>query len=95
MASQESHEEFKAGHGVVGTNPQRASTLTFKAYKVVRIKADMGNSDFVYVGDHEGISSTSGFQLDAGESVDIPIDQIDKVWVVGGDADQGYSWLAA
>jgi hypothetical protein len=47
----------------------------------------------VYVGHGNGVSTTNGFQLDAGERVEIPIDSLDKVWVVGGAASQGYSWL--
>jgi hypothetical protein len=83
--------EFKAGHGTIGTTPAKAGPA-FAAVKGVKIKADLGNSDNVYVG-HSDAVGNDGFLLDAGEEVTIEIDSLDKVWVTGGDAGQGYSYL--
>jgi len=87
-------QEFKAGHGSVGTTAQKASTLALRAVKGVKIKADLGNTDNVYVGHDTNVTSSNGYQLDAGEEVTVEIDSLDKVWVIGGAAAQGYSWLA-
>lgn len=86
-------EEFKAGHGTIGTTAAKASTLAIRAVKGVKIKADLGNGNNVYVGHGSGVTSTNGYTLDAGEEVTIEVDSLDKVWVIGGVADQGYSWL--
>lgn len=86
--------EFKAGHGTVDDTPIKAG-LTLHAMKHVKIKADLDNSDNVYVGHDQNVSASNGYPLDAGEEVDVPVDSLDKVWVVGGAADQGYGWLVA
>lgn len=84
--------EFKTGHDTIGTTPAVAG-VELLALKYVRIKADLGNSDNVYVGNTPSVSSENGFQLDAGEHVDIPVDSLAKVFVVGDAADQGFSYL--
>lgn len=86
-------EEFKAGHGTIGLTAAKASTLSLRAVKGVKIKADLTNANNVYVGHDNTVSSTNGYTLDAGEEVTVEIDSLDKVWVIGGAADQGYSWL--
>lgn len=86
-------EEFKSGHGSVGTSAAQVSAHALRAVKCVKIKADLGNSDNVYVGYDNTVASSNGYQLDAGEEVIIEIDALNKVWVIGGAASQGYSWL--
>jgi hypothetical protein len=90
---QESVPEFKTGHGTVGTTAAKAGPA-FPCKKYARIKADLANGDFVYVGHADTVTSSNGFVLDAGEYVDIPVDSLDKVWVIGGAAAQGYSYVA-
>lgn len=84
--------EFKAGHGTIGLTAAAAG-LGFVAVKGVKIKADLANANNVYVGHDENVSASNGFVLDAGEEVFIEIDSLEKVWVIGGAADQGYSYL--
>jgi hypothetical protein len=88
-----SYHEFKAGHGTIGTTAARAGVGIPVALKVI-IKADLANGNNIYVGHDSSVSGTNGFTLDAGEFVEIEIDSLDKIWVVGGAADQGYSWIA-
>ena len=89
-----SKAEFKAGTDTVGTTAQAAG-LGFEAAKSILVKASAGNTDKVYVGHDVNVSSTNGFELSAGESVEIPVDSLAKVYVVGGAASQVYSWVAA
>mgnify|MGYP000066255289 CR=1 FL=1 len=87
--------EFFFGHGTVGTTREQITTAAHVARKYVKVKADLGNGDNVFVGG-VGVANTGdtqGYTLDAGEEVEIPVDRANKVWVIGGDADQGYSWL--
>jgi len=86
-------EAFIAGHGTIGTAAARAG-IAQRCVKGVTIKADLANANNVYVGHDLNVSSTNGFVLDAGEDVFIEIDSLDKVWVIGGAADQGYSFVA-
>jgi hypothetical protein len=91
---QESHAEFKTGHGSVGGTAARLYNDNAKLAKGVRIKADLTNGNNIYVGSSEHVAVDAGFELDAGEFVEIAVDTLDKVWVIGGAADQGYSWVA-
>jgi hypothetical protein len=84
--------EFNTGHLVVGTTAVAAG-VELPALKYVRIKADLDNDDNIYVGNSANVTSGNGFLLDAGEHVDVPVDSLAKVFVIGGLADQGFSFL--
>jgi hypothetical protein len=88
----EAVEEFFSGHAVIGSTAVKAG-IQRRCVKGVYLKADLGNTDNVYVGHAESVAA-GGFLLDAGEEVFIPIDSLDKVWVYGGAASQGYSFIA-
>jgi hypothetical protein len=87
----EAVDKFYAGHDTVGTTVKAAGP-DFKAAKYIRIKADLANGDDIYVRPYAG-TGEDGIVLDAGEWIDIQVDSLDKVFVIGGAASQGYSWL--
>lgn len=92
--AKEAASEFKTGHGVVGAAKAAVATAETLLIRYVVIKADLGNTNNVYVGG-SNVLTTTGFMLDAGEATPpIHIDDLSKVWVIGGAASQGYSWLA-
>jgi hypothetical protein len=93
--------EFRTGHDTVGDSASAplvrdgsGNALAFPAKKHVKVKADLVNTDNVYIGHDANVTEGGGFTLDAGEEVNIEVDSTDKVWVIGGDTGQGYSWLA-
>jgi len=89
-------EEFQAGQGTVGatSQPLAAVGATHSVERYVIVKADVGNTNDVFVGPST-VAAGTGFRLDAGEvTPPIQIDELFKVYVVGGAASQGYSWLA-
>lgn len=88
-----SKAEFRAGAGTVGLTAQAAG-IKMAAAKSVTIKADAANTDVVYVGHDASVTAATGFALAKGESVEIAVDSLDKVYVIGGAASQKYSWLA-
>lgn len=89
----ESVEEFRAGQGTVGGTSQALGNSQ-DVLKYVIVKADLTNANDVFVGT-DVVSTTNGFRLDAGESTPpIHINNVAKVFVIGGAAAQGYSWLA-
>jgi len=85
--------EFKTGHGTVGTTAAVVGPA-FPCVKGVKIKADLTNADNVYVGHSDSVTAANGFLLDAGEEVTIEVDSLGKVFVIGGAASQGYSYVA-
>lgn len=87
-------EEFKTGRGAVGTTPTQISTHKLRVVKSVTIKASLKNKSIVCVGYGSNLTSTNGYVLEPGQQITIEIDELNKVWVVGGEANQDYSWLA-
>lgn len=84
--------EFYAGADTVDTTAKKAG-IALPAARGVTIKADAANAGVVYVGHHTGVDAASGYALAAGESVEIAVDSLDKVYVIGSAATQAYSWL--
>lgn len=84
---------FYAANGTVGTTPAQASIGT-PVLKHVVVRANTGNSNTIKVAGSSAGTAT-GFILAAGEtSPPIYVDDVNKVWLVGGAASQGYSWIA-
>jgi hypothetical protein len=90
--ARESVEGFLTGHGTIGATKAAITIVITPVLKYVEIKADLTNTNNVFVGGLN-VTTTTGYFLDAGEMVRIPINNLDKVWVVADAAAQGYSWL--
>lgn len=89
----ESLADFAAGDGIVGTAAAQLPGRTVVKHVVVR--ANGGNSNVVMVG-NSAAQAAIGFVLAAGEQTPpIYIDDLSKIWVIGGAATQGYSWIAS
>lgn len=56
------------------------------------IRALNDNVDRVYIGP-DNVDETNGYQLNPGENITIPIDNIEKVYVYAMHEDDGVSWL--
>lgn len=86
---------FLAGHGTVGTDAATVSTVGVPVLKHVVVRADSDNSGTITVGSTSA-NATNGFILNAGEQTPpVYVDDVEKIWLIGSDADQNYSWLAS
>ncbi len=74
-----------------GTAVQISSTST--PIKAISIKALSTNTGIVYVGDAD-VDSSNGRELEAGESIDIDIDNLTKVWIDVSVNGEGVSFAA-
>jgi hypothetical protein len=84
---------FAAGDGTVGTTA--AQLPDHQVLKHVVVRANGGNANIVMVG-HSHDAVATGFVLAAGEQTPpIYVDDLGKVWVQGGAASQGYSWICS
>lgn len=61
----------------------------------ITVKALPGNSDQIYIGYSSAVTASNGYPLDADQSVFIEIDDVNKVWAIGGAANQGVSWIGS
>lgn len=92
--AQESVGGFNAGSDTIGTSPQPLAA-PYPVKKHVVVRANGANASVVIVGPTEE-SAASGFILSAGQQTPpIYVDNVSKVFVVGGAANQGYSWISS
>lgn len=89
-----SPEGFRAGNGTVGTSPAQLD-VGCPVLKHVVLRADSGNTNTIKF-NYTSASATNGFILNAGDtSPPIYVDDVNKVWVIGGASGQVYSWIAS
>ncbi len=89
----ESLATFAAGDGTVGLSA--AQLPGREVLKHVVVRANGGNANVIMVG-HSADAVGTGFILSAGQMTPpIYVDDLSKIWVVGGAASQGFSWIAS
>jgi len=82
------------GHTIAVAVVERGHAVGWQVRKYVMLRANGANSNVIMVG-HSATEVGDGFILSAGQqSPPIYIDNLAKVYIVGGAADQGYSWIA-
>lgn len=62
--------------------------LQKKQIKMVTLKADKSNTDAVYIGFDDNVNASTGFPLDPGESIDIVIDDLSKIYLIASEIAQ-------
>lgn len=82
------------GHAVAVTVNERGHSVGWPVKKYVMLRANGANGNVIMVG-HSTAGAGDGFILSAGQqSPPIHVDNLNKLYVVGGATDQGYSWIA-
>lgn len=91
----ETADELKAGLVTVADTTEAAiidSSVPVKHF--VRVKALASNStNMVYLGG-VGVTTTTGYQLAAGEFVDIQVSDVNLIHAIGSTSGLKVSWLA-
>jgi hypothetical protein len=91
LAKESLEDGFNSGNSAVGAT-EKALAPSYPVRKHVVIHADADNSDPILIGPRHG--SASGFVLAPGETVNIPIDDLAKVFVTGASSNPAYSWMS-
>jgi len=83
-----------SGTITVGTTPTRIMEKT-TSIKAVAIKADDDNTGNIYVGFSEEVSEANGFKLAKGQFIEININDLSKIYLVGSASNQKvhYIWV--
>jgi hypothetical protein len=82
------------GHAVAVTVNESGHAVGWPVKKYVMLRANGANGNVIMVG-HTAAGAVDGFILSAGQqSPPLYVDQLAKVYLVGGAAGQGYSWIA-
>lgn len=99
-ASSDVVSSFTTGGGAAatGTATQIASGASSTATKGVLIKADDDNTGSIYIGHDNTVTanagaSTSGTRLKAGQSLFVPVNNRNLLWLIGSAASQNFTWM--
>lgn len=82
----------------IGVTALQMTTTSKKTNGGVVVKASVVNSGRVYVGTNSSITantnpSTDGFELAAGESVLLPVDNQNSIYLIGSTTGQKVFWM--
>ena len=82
------------GRAVAVTVNERGHAVGWPVKKYVMLRANGANGNVIMVG-NTADNADNGFILSAGQqSPPLHVDDLNKLYIVGGAADQGYSWVA-
>lgn len=81
---------FVAGQQSVGVSIVQLSPNPL--YYSVTVKASNSNTGIVYVGT-TGVTTATGFELGAGESVSLPVDNTARIYLISDTASQNVSYV--
>ncbi len=89
----EAQSSFAHGQTTVGTTPVQLTTSSVPAVKGILVKAHKDNNGKIYIGKDNTVTTSTGFELAAGEAVTIEVDDANKIWLVADSDDQVVSWI--
>jgi len=82
------------GHVIAMTVNEHGHAVGWEVKKYVMLRANGANGNVIMIG-NTAANVEDGFILSAGQqSPPIYVDNLNKLYIVGGAADQGYSWVA-
>lgn len=76
---------------------QTAVQLTSTSRQILRgltVKALAGNSGIVYVGTSSAVTTANGYQLSAGNSCILPVQDQSQVWIISDSGTNSVCWYA-
>lgn len=92
-AQRRSFEGITTGQETVGTSSgafNGGTSLEVPPGSVVKVKNESSNP--IYVGD-SSVSTSNGYQVASGESVELPIDDVSKIHAVAGTTGNTVDWI--
>lgn len=79
---------LKATQQTIGTTAVQIAITSLTDRRTISLKASNGlaDTDFIYVGEDSSVTSSTGYELGKGDSVDLEVDDTSDVWVIGSAA---------
>ena len=84
--------DFAYGQTTIGTIETQLIAVSTPCKKGVLVKALSINTGIVYIG-KIGVTTTTGYELTAGEAVTVEVDDVNKIFGVADAAGQKVSWI--
>lgn len=89
---------FDHGRSLVGIHSSQINATSFACERGVLLKAAVGNGGTVYVGNSDVTAgdnvTTDGYELTAGESVFIEINNVNKIYAIASAEKQSLYYVA-
>lgn len=84
-------------HGQVSVSTAAAQIATGQTNTTgnISLYAHSGNSSTLYLGSSSAVTSTTGYALEAGKSLQVGLENIDELWVIAAGGTPKVSWLSA
>lgn len=86
-------DSFLTGQTTVGVSAVQLPSNVLK--NSINIKASNSNAGIVYVGNSNAVTISDGYELSAGESLTLPIDNSDLIYLIADSANQIISFVAS
>jgi len=91
---------FEIDHGRnsdVDASAEQLTTSNIRCARGVVVKAANANTGIIYVGNSDvtadSADATDGFELGAGESITIEVDDVSKIYVIASTTNQSVYWI--
>jgi hypothetical protein len=68
------------------------ATPALAGRKTISIKALAANTSTIYIGPNSGVTSSNGYELAAGDTIDMEIDNTNAIWCIGAAIGQRVCW---
>lgn len=81
------------GQGTVGTAAVQLPSAVMT--QGITISADKNNSGDIYLGSSNGVTTSNGGKLEAGQQRFLSTDNLNRWWVIGSASGQKYSWTGS
>jgi hypothetical protein len=85
--------KFDSGQKVLTESALQLTTDDVACQVGVTIRAHTTNNGYVYIGNSD-VTTSTGYQLAAGQSVTINVNNVKNVYGVGSNNPQTVSWIA-
>tara|TARA_Y100000310_G_C20660306_1_gene804374 strand:+ start:1876 stop:2331 length:456 start_codon:yes stop_codon:yes gene_type:complete len=89
---QEVPQQLNANQLTVTTAGSRVNFVSLASLSIT-IKALAGNTGLIYVGGNT-VDSSNGFELSAGDSISLAIDNHDEIWIDSSVSGEGISYMS-
>lgn len=84
---------FRTGQATVGLTEQALPAPGIEVRNGLRIRAAATNTGLIYIG-RPGVTTATGFELGAGQEIDLEVDGKVNMSVIASAITQKLSWLA-
>jgi len=84
---------FLTGQFLVGVTAVQLPSNSLK--NSVNVKSSESNTGIIYVGNSNAVTTTTGYELSAGESITLPINNSNLIYLISDSTNQIISYIAS